>query len=116
MFIQRCIQNTVQTAKLERFAKMFNSFQPLNTSGYLMFLFPFYQKVACIFDNGQGMTSEGLKAFASYFLTQTDRGLEPGTSTTFGFLDGNISKFGVGATQAVFVHKFQIFDLLILTI
>ena len=49
------------------------------------------------------MTSEGLKAFASYFLTQTDRGLEPGTSATFGFLDGNISKFGVGATQAVFV-------------
>ena len=114
MFIQRCIQNPVQRAKLERFAKMFNNFQPLNAS-VLIFLFP-YQKVACIFDSGQGMTSEGLKAFASYFLTQTDRGLEPGTSTTFGFLDGNISKFGVGATQAVFFYKFQIFDLLILTL
>ena len=61
----------------------------------------FFQKVACIFDNGTGMTSEGMKAFASYFLSQEDRGLEKGSSHTFGYMDGNISKFGVGATQAV---------------
>ena len=48
------------------------------------------------------MTQEGIHAFASYFLSQKDRGLEPGTSSTYGFLDGNISKFGVGATQAGF--------------
>ena len=47
------------------------------------------------------MTSEGMKAFASYFLSQEDRGLEKGSSSTYGYLDGNISKFGVGATQAV---------------
>jgi len=50
------------------------------------------------------MTSEGMKAFASYFLSQEDRGLEKGSSQTYGYLDGNISKFGVGATQAVSFH------------
>lgn len=47
------------------------------------------------------MTSEGMKAFASYFLSQQDRGLEKEPGSTYGFMDGNISKFGVGATQAV---------------
>lgn len=60
------------------------------------------QRIACIFDNGSGMTSEGMKAFASYFLSQQDRGLEKEPGSTYGFMDGNISKFGVGATQAGF--------------
>ena len=47
------------------------------------------------------MTSEGLKAFATYFLSQRDRGLEKDPEQVPGYLDGYISKFGVGATQAV---------------
>ncbi|XP_032236995.2 structural maintenance of chromosomes flexible hinge domain-containing protein 1-like isoform X1 [Nematostella vectensis] len=60
-------------------------------------------RVAVVFDNGQGMFYEGLKAFATYFLSQADRGLEPDqVDQTPAFLDGMISKFGVGATQAGF--------------
>ena len=59
-----------------------------------------------------GMTSEGIKAFASYFLSQEDRGLEKGSSRTYGYLDGNISKFGVGATQAVSFYKITLNYLL----
>ncbi|KAK2571643.1 Structural maintenance of chromosomes flexible hinge domain-containing protein 1 [Acropora cervicornis] len=56
-----------------------------------------------VFDNGEGMTYEGLKAFATYFLSQADRGLErEEVDLTPGYLDGAISKFGVGATQAGF--------------
>ena len=55
-----------------------------------------------IFDNGEGMTYEGLKAFATYFLSQADRGLEKEEVDLIpAYLDGAISKFGVGATQAV---------------
>lgn len=62
------------------------------------------QKVAAIFDNGEGMTYEGLKAFATYFLSQADRGLEKSDLDQIpAFLDSFISKFGVGATQAVSV-------------
>ena len=61
-----------------------------------------------VYDNGRGMDVDGIKAFATYFLGQTDRGLAPGqedsgrrgsgpVSTT-----GRISKFGVGAIQAGF--------------
>ena len=58
-----------------------------------------------VFDNGEGMTYEGLKAFATYFLSQADRGLErEEVDLTPGYLDGAISKFGVGATQAVSCH------------
>ena len=60
--------------------------------------------MTCIFDNGEGMSSEGLKAFASYFLSQADRGLEHDATHTFGYMDGFISKFGVGATQAVRIY------------
>ena len=57
-----------------------------------------------IFDNGEGMTYEGLKAFATYFLSQADRGLEKEEVDLIpAYLDGAISKFGVGATQAVSV-------------
>lgn len=60
------------------------------------------QKLVAIFDNGEGMTYEGLKAFATYFLSQSDRGLEKEEmDPTPAYLDGLISKFGVGATQAV---------------
>lgn len=47
------------------------------------------------------MTAEGMQAFARYFLTQSARGLERESEKTFGYIDGCISKFGVGATQAV---------------
>ena len=48
------------------------------------------------------MTYEGLKAFATYFLSQADRGLEKEEVDLIpAYLDGAISKFGVGATQAV---------------
>ena len=48
------------------------------------------------------MTYEGLKAFATYFLSQADRGLENEEVDLIpAYLDGCISKFGVGATQAV---------------
>ena len=47
------------------------------------------------------MCAEEIKAFVSYFLTQKDRGFDYKEQTTYGFMDGNISKFGVGATQAV---------------
>lgn len=57
-----------------------------------------------IFDNGEGMTYEGLKAFATYFLSQADRDLEKEEVDLIpAYLDGAISKFGVGATQAVSV-------------
>ncbi|XP_015762340.1 PREDICTED: structural maintenance of chromosomes flexible hinge domain-containing protein 1-like [Acropora digitifera] len=60
-------------------------------------------KLVVVFDNGEGMTYEGLKAFATYFLSQADRGLErEEVDLTPGYLDGAISKFGVGATQAGF--------------
>ena len=60
------------------------------------------QKLVAIFDNGEGMTYEGLKAFATYFLSQSDRGLEKDdVEPVPAYLDGFISKFGVGATQAV---------------
>ena len=50
------------------------------------------------------MTYEGLKAFATYFLSQADRGLEKEEVDLIpAYLDGAISKFGVGATQAVSV-------------
>jgi len=48
------------------------------------------------------MSYEGLKAFATYFLSQADRGLEKEEVDLIpAYLDGAISKFGVGATQAV---------------
>ena len=51
------------------------------------------------------MSYEGLKAFATYFLSQADRGLEKEEVDLIpAYLDGAISKFGVGATQAV-SHK-----------
>lgn len=60
-------------------------------------------KLVAIFDNGEGMTYEGLKAFATYFLSQADRGLENEEVDLIpAYLDGCISKFGVGATQAGF--------------
>ncbi|XP_078348913.1 structural maintenance of chromosomes flexible hinge domain-containing protein 1-like [Oculina patagonica] len=60
-------------------------------------------KLVAIFDNGEGMTYEGLKAFATYFLSQADRGLEKEEVDLIpAYLDGAISKFGVGATQAGF--------------
>ena len=60
-----------------------------------------------IFDNGEGMTYEGLKAFATYFLSQADRGLEKEEVDLIpAYLDGCISKFGVGATQAVSLNEF----------
>ncbi len=51
------------------------------------------QRIIRIFDNGIGMGSKDLHAFASYFLSQKDRGLEPGVSDTHGFLDGNLPIF-----------------------
>ncbi|XP_065660153.1 structural maintenance of chromosomes flexible hinge domain-containing protein 1 isoform X3 [Hydra vulgaris] len=60
------------------------------------------QKIICILDNGKGMYAEEIKAFLSYFLTQKDRGIDYEEPLSYGFLDGNISKFGVGATQAGF--------------
>ncbi|XP_073245527.1 structural maintenance of chromosomes flexible hinge domain-containing protein 1-like [Porites lutea] len=60
-------------------------------------------KLVAIFDNGEGMSYEGLKAFATYFLSQADRGLEKEEVDLIpAYLDGAISKFGVGATQAGF--------------
>lgn len=60
-------------------------------------------KLVAVFDNGEGMTYEGLKAFATYFLSQADRGLEREEVDLIpGYLDSTISKFGVGATQAGF--------------
>ena len=52
------------------------------------------------------MSYEGLKAFATYFLSQADRGLEKEEVDLIpAYLDGAISKFGVGATQAVSQKK-----------
>ena len=51
------------------------------------------------------MSYDGLKAFATYFLSQADRGLEKEEVDLIpAYLDSTISKFGVGATQAV-SHK-----------
>ena len=70
---------------------------------------------AAICDNGCGMDRAGIRDFATYFLTQEERGQKPsgpagggaaggGSSrelASFG-LDGFISKYGVGAIQAGF--------------
>lgn len=54
------------------------------------------------------MPYEGLKAFATYFLSQADRGLEKAVENSPAYLDGLISKFGVGATQAVSIALYYI--------
>lgn len=80
-----------------------------------IFFYCYFQKLVAIFDNGEGMTYEGLKAFATYFLSQADRGLEKEEVDLIpAYLDGAISKFGVGATQAVSSKtELQFFFLLI---
>ena len=54
------------------------------------------------------MSYEGLKAFATYFLSQADRGLEKSVENSPAYLDGLISKFGVGATQAVSIAALRL--------
>ena len=49
------------------------------------------QRIIRVFDNGSGMGKEEVQAFASYFLSQKDRGLERGATNTHGYLDGRFS-------------------------
>ncbi len=54
-------------------------------------------------DNGQGMTREGIHAFATYFLTQAERDQTPSEMQLAESKPGQfLGKYGVGAMQAGF--------------